>query len=50
MLFDPQTYIHKHTDIYKEMYERLVGVQTINGGWLTDLHFSGPFPSFLTSL
>lgn len=33
--------------IYKEMYEMLVGVQIVNGGWLTDLHFSGPFPSFL---
>lgn len=29
------------------MYERLVGVQTVHGGWLTDLHFSGSFPSSL---
>lgn len=29
------------------MYEVLVGVQIVNGGWLTDLHFRRRFPSCL---
>lgn len=43
------TYKETCTHIYKETDERMVGIQNVNGGWLTDLHFSGTFPS-LTSL